>query len=63
MKVNSLILPILTLKLIAMTMSLEPPEKGIKPAIYIPTIWWKFGESDRADPEIALVEGLLKTEK
>ena len=39
-KVNSPILPILTLKLVAMTTSLELSKKGVKSAIYdqIPTI-------------------------
>jgi len=46
-KVNRPILPILTLKLIAMACTLSHREKGAKSAIYdqIPTIWWNFGEN------------------
>jgi len=45
--VYSPILPILTLKFVAMVTPLEPSENGIKSAIYdqIPTIRWKFGEN------------------
>jgi len=49
-KVNGLILPILTPKLvtIALATSLEPSEKrgGVRSVMcdQIPTIWWKFGE-------------------
>ena len=50
-KVNSRILPIVTLKLVAMTTSLEPSKKGVRSVIYdqVSTIWWKFGESKSWD--------------
>ena len=48
-KVNSPILSILTIKLVAIATYLEPSEKGggVKSVIYdqMPTMWWKFGKN------------------
>jgi len=56
--VNSVILPILTLKLAAMATSLEPSEKGVKSAIYdqIPTTVENFVKIGKVDPEFSLLK-------